>query len=1488
MPDRRNRHQSPGTTGRLGPTGPPARSTSHAAPEGDENSIQRIDASPEPPLPRTNQPSVVVGIGASAGGLEALERFFDNMPATSGMAFVVVQHLSPDFKSLMDELLARHTKMSIHLAENDMQVESDSVYLLPPKLDIRIRDGRLTLSARDSSHGLNMPIDTFFESLAEDFGSQAVAIIMSGSGSDGSRGAAAVHRVGGLVIVQQPSTAKFDSMPRAALDAGAANFTLAPEFMFETLLRHAKQPFPASTQPVVNLPGIAGAGKLADVFTLLLNRYGIDFTQYRRATISRRIDRRIQFCGAVDLDEYLLRLVDDGAELNSLYKDLLIGVTQFFRDSEAFEYLHRELRTRVLELTGSHHELRIWDAGCATGEEAYSLAILISEILAEVANAPNVKIFATDVHRDSLDVASAGYYVHDAVQEVPPEWLDRYFTQQGDSWKIKPELRRMVVFAPHNIAKDAPFTKIDLVVCRNLLIYLEPTVQQMVMSTFHFALNVGGLLMLGPSESVAGLEQEFESLNGRWRLFQKRRDVQLPIEMRLPVPTAGQLCVPGNNRMLVPLATGPSPQLLKAYDALLEQTIPASILVNEQFEIAHVFGDVKRILHPPNGRATNDVLMMVDGDLRVALSAGLQRASKEDRVITYDAVPLPQGILVDHLDNTSQGRNPNDAESNGTRSVVDMARLTVKPIRVRRPDTKYFLISLETRIAAAHNDNDVDDTFNLAHNSVERIATLESELTYTRESLRTTVEELQTSNEELQATNEELVASNEELQSTNEELHSVNEELHTVNSEYQKKINELTQLTADMDNLLLSTEVGVIYLDLELRVRKFTPSVSEFVNLMPQDVGRPVAHISGRIRFEEIQESAQRVLESGQHCEHEVQGANAPYVMRILPYHDQAGRVQGIVLAFIEIGELKQAQAELQATSERFQTLFELAPCGFVKVDHDGTIVMINAATLDMFGYERGELVGLPVETLVPREQQHAHVDFRSDYLKNPIPRRMGSERHVVGLRKDGSTFPAEVGLTSIQTPEGIRVLAWILDISERKQLEDRKDRLLEVAFAATARFQDGSEEAEAGLMARLSLPHEWRSDHPFEAAINNFARLSRIAIGAHHAIVCYLPDGDCHAPLSAESVSSKYSIRNRRDLPTTFEIIQSLMSERRQPLCFTSSDLLADPRWQDLGTHALHDDRHSLMQGFIAVPLFDGDADCLGFVLLSDKCEGEFSTDDVSLLTQLVQLMTPTFALQFANENVNLLVDKRTAELKVANDALARSNSELEQFAYVASHDLQEPLRTIVSYLQLLGEGQAEKFNDEGRHFMSVAIDGASRLQLLIRDLLAFSRITTRGKPLGCIDANAAFLDALANLEVAIQERNAVISADPLPSVLAEHGQLTVLFQNLIGNGIKYCDHHTPVVHVGARESGGKFEFFVRDNGIGFEPEYCEAVFEIFRRLHNRREYSGTGIGLAICKRIVERCGGEIRVDSTPGAGSTFYFTLLTPQSSVGNDGSN
>jgi len=850
----------------------------------------------------------VVAIGASAGGLGALEQFFDSMPATSGMAFVVIQHLSPDFKSLMDDLLARHTSMKIIRVTNGIELAPDTIYLIPPRSFMTIKDGKLFLTEKTDAPHVELPIDIFLNSLAEECGEKGIGIILSGTGSDGSRGIISLHNRGGLVVVQTPETAQFDGMPRNAIATGVVDFILPPERIPKILMEYAASPQTVRTTAGLELEIFEDEGEYASIFALLRRAYNLDFSRYKGSTVGRRIRRRMEFRQISEVADYAAILSGDSDELDLLYRDLLIGVTEFFRDIRAFAFLEDEVVPSIFERLRRGEDLRVWSAGCATGEEAYSLAI----ILAEQADRHNflgkITVFGTDVHKTSLEFASQGMYDRSRLTNVSPERLEKYFRREGgDYFRVTQDLRKMVVFAPHNVLNDPPFTRLDIVCCRNLLIYFQPEVQEKVLSLFHFSLKKDGILFLGSSEGLGTLAGEFEVIAHQHKIFRKIRDLNLSISLdsnrvdRSPMTHPPTPYPPGTSRLI-----SVDRQILADYDQILARHMPPGALLNENFQVLHFFGSVFDYLKPPEGRPDLSIHTLADGNLAVALSTSLQRAAKTlGEVVT-------RNVRVERED---------------TEELFD---LVVTPIIDRKVRSPHFLVTF-VRIREVEPspmdapESERGETFDAEAHLRQHVADLEMELQSTRENLQATVEELQTSNEELQATNEELLAANEELQSTNEELHSVNEELYSVNTEFERKNIELKELNRDHENLLASIDIGTVFLDRQLRIRKYNPAIASFFKLLPQDIGRPLDHLAYQLADQEtILSEVRTVLEEGVPFVKEIRTRDERWLLqKIFPFRTESGQVEGVVVTFTDITIVKEAEHRLLNLNEELERKVE-------------------------------------------------------------------------------------------------------------------------------------------------------------------------------------------------------------------------------------------------------------------------------------------------------------------------------------------------------------------------------------------------------------------------------------------------------------------------------------------------------------------------------------------------------------------------------------
>jgi two-component system, chemotaxis family, CheB/CheR fusion protein len=825
----------------------------------------------------------IVGIGASAGGLDAFKKFFTAMPADSGIAFVLIPHLDPTHRSLMVELLAKQTPMSVVEAGHNMPVEANCVYIIPPNRDLSIERGHLQLSKPPERRGLQTAIDFFFRSLAADQQEKAIGIILSGTGSHGTLGLKEIKLVGGMVMVQDPKTADYDQMPQSAIGTGMVDFVLPPEEMPEALVRYVAQPY---LNHVPQAPAAEGnPDQLNQILALLRARTKYDFRHYRKKMLMRRVERRMGLCQIHELADYLEHLREHPEEATALYKDLLIGVTAFFREPEAYQVLEQRVVPELVQRQTGDVPLRVWVPACATGEEAYSLAMLLLEQFFRANKPPHIQIFASDLDEQSLDVGRQGIYPDSIAGDVSSERRERFFLKIGEhDYRVTKQLRESIVFASQNVISDAPFSKLDLISCRNLLIYLEPEIQEKVISLFHFALSDDGFLLLGPSESIGRRTDLFDAISKKWRVYRRlgsagRNLVEIPIvaaeTRRSKVP--GALATPRP-----PMGFAELTQRL-----LLADYAPAAVLINRRYEILYFFGPTMRYLELPTGEPTKDLMTMARQGLRTKVRAACHKALREGETVTdSNARALREGSYVP-------------------------CTITVKPVTEPKEAEGLLLVTFEDRPQGEPNitakETNEDSSF---------VPQLELELKTTREDLQATIQEQDNYNEELRASNEEVMSTNEELQSTNEELEtskeelqSLNEELNTVNNQLQDKLAELEQANNDLTNLFDSTDVATVFLDPDLRIRRFTPTTSNLLNLMAADVGRSICDIAPRFTADGLMEDARRILENLPSVEKEVSGEDGRcYLRRILPYRTADNRIEGVVVTYIDISDRKRAE----------------------------------------------------------------------------------------------------------------------------------------------------------------------------------------------------------------------------------------------------------------------------------------------------------------------------------------------------------------------------------------------------------------------------------------------------------------------------------------------------------------------------------------------------------------------------------------------------
>ena len=847
---------------------------------------------PQDSTAKSNHNFFVVGIGASAGGLSALEKLFDSLPSDSGAAFVVIQHLSPDFKSLMKELLQRHTEMAVHRVTEGMELQPNSVYLIPPGKNLILEANLLRLEERrqdeNDRYELNFPIDLFFTSLAKNYGEKAIGVILSGSGSDGTHGLRAITEAGGIALVQDPETAEFDGMPRSAIATGVVNQVLPPRELAQLIYQCIISP-PDSLKLESNEQSFLSADSLQRIANLLIETENIDFSHYKISTLSRRIHRRRLINNFQDVASYLEFLHNSEAERKILCSDLLINVTHFFRDQAAWENLENNVLPVIIEGAKPQEELRFWVAACSTGEEAYSLAILLHEALEDLNKPLRVKIFATDIDRAALDKASAGIYPRSIANHITPERLQKYFIVKDDCFQVIRKLREMLIFSPQDLTKDVGFTRMHLISCRNVLIYMQSDLQQQILRNLHFSLFVKGVLFLGEAESVGILTSEFNTLNKKWKIYQKLRDVKLSFRAK----TISRISSNTYHSLFKPTFSGNTKSIHEhSLQRMLKESHSVILLVSSDRRLLHVYGDSSKVFKPPQGEIVPDVTKMLVLPLQLPLNTALHQAKNKKKSVIYSEIKLEQAGDLYHVS------------------------LKVIPPEKDESSRNFYLVQINHKAVASAPEITPVQRFKFSNEAQRRIFDLEHELQHIRENLQALIEELEATNEEQQASNEELTAANEELQSTNEEFHSVNEELYRFNIEYQSKIFELTQLNNDIDNILKSTDIGVIFLDSELKIRKFTPAATVAVSLDYSDIERPLTELPLKIECPKLPALLKAVQSNQKSLELEVKlKENDSYLlMRVHPYLTKDRQNQGIVISFIKIDEIKAVQLQLENT----------------------------------------------------------------------------------------------------------------------------------------------------------------------------------------------------------------------------------------------------------------------------------------------------------------------------------------------------------------------------------------------------------------------------------------------------------------------------------------------------------------------------------------------------------------------------------------------
>jgi two-component system CheB/CheR fusion protein len=1000
---------------------------------------------------------VIAALGASAGGLEALEKFFRHMPADAGIGFVVVQHLAPDHVSALSELLARCTAMPVEQARDGARVSPNRVYIIPPNATLTVTDGMLHVFPPAEPRGYRTPIDSFFSSLAEDRAENAVCIMLSGTGTDGTIGLRAIKEYGGLAMAQTVESAKYDAILRSAISTGLVDHVLPVDEMPAKLVEYAAHLIATNANAVRER---IDNSQLSRIHSLLRRRTGHDFSQYKENTITRRLQRRMNALQVDTIKQYIDILEQEPKEADRLFNDLLIGVTHFFRDADAFAAISREVIPKVFEGKDADGQVRACVVGCASGEEAYSIAILLCEYAASLDNAPQLKVIATDIDERGLEMARKGRYPENVAEHLSAERLERFFTKQDGAYQVKRELREICLFTNHSFINDPPFSRLDLICCRNVMIYLGADLQQKIVPRFHYALRAGGYLFLGPSEDVSPHRHLFGTVDKKHRIFQKKEVLPRPVTA---FPLA-DIRTPRRDGAKQSATDEPTlPRQLERI--ILRHYRPACVAVRGNGEAVYFSGGIGNYLQPALGSPDNNVINMALEELRIPLRTGLYKAvGSHERVIQ-------KGIAV---------------RMNGGVSNTD---LTVEPIAELR-DAGLYMIVFEESVS---HSSDATAPPALDATSEETIRHLEGELRAMQEHAQAMFEELETSNEEMKSANEEYQSTNEELETSREEVQSANEELETVNAELNRRVSDLDHANSDLQNLNSSTQIATIFLDTEFRIRSFTPAAARVFRLISGDIGRPVTDLSAQLSEGDLIGEIQEVMRTLAQCERELKGAQGRrYLTRILPYRTVRDVIAGVVITFTDVTELKKAEHIARDAKIYAEGIVDTVREPLLVLDSDLRVQSANASfyktfnvsadqTANRFFYDLGnrqwdipDLRRLLGEILPEKKRMD---DFIIEHEFPVIGRRT--------MQLNAREIPQQDGAARL-------ILLALEDITERKQTEQRRLELQAEEYTIASERALREKDAELARIARTltigelatSIAHE--INQPLAGVVTN------------------------------------------------------------------------------------------------------------------------------------------------------------------------------------------------------------------------------------------------------------------------------------------------------------------------------------------------------------------------------------------------------------------
>jgi two-component system CheB/CheR fusion protein len=1312
----------------------------------------------------------IVGIGASAGGLEACLAFLTALPSQTGMAFILVQHLEPNYESHLPEILARGTAMPVVPAKDGVRVEKDRLYVIPPNVMMTIKGGALRLSPRAESPNPYYPIDQFLLSLAEDQGSHAIGVILSGSSSDGAQGLRAIKCAAGTTFCQDEESAKYGGMPHSAIATGAVDFVLPPPAIAEELARISTHPYLANPDIAADPSSLSADGlayeqnkeDIRKILSLLRRSTGVDFTQYKESTIRRRIARRMLVNNCISLGEYSTYLDRHSSEVTDLYRDILISVTQFFREPETFASLAR-IQSKILQNRDRNSPFRIWSAGCATGEEAYSLAITVAELLDAAGLSTPVQLFGTDVSEIAIDRARSGDYPESIQTDVSLERLSKFFVKTETGYRIAKHIRENCIFARHDLIKDPPFSQLDLVSCRNVLIYLDTPAQQRILSAMHYSLKPAGILLLGSAESVGSRIDLFNSVENGNKIFSKKPGSSR-YAVTMPDPK-------GFEKVMVDWKTKEAmtaPTLAeienRATRILRDLYAPPGVTVNDAMQIVHFHGRTSPYLEPPTGEASLNLLRVAHQSILFPLRKAIDTAAERRQPVEETGVRLARG--------------------------GETREITLRVIPISEGESRFFLVLFEegavphSPVAGPHLDEAESSVLEYQLTQARR------ELDETREYLRKIVEQHEVAIEELRAAHEEVQSSNEEMQSTNEELRtakeelqSSNEELRTVNDELQNRNDELGSANNDLSNVLSAVSIPIVMVGMDFRIRRFTPAASRLLNTAPTDLGRSIVDVHYAIDVPALQAMLTDATQTLAVQQSKIQNRDGRWFsVLVRPYRTTDDRIDGAVITFLDIDDLTRALESAEAARDFAEGMVETVQHPLLVLDHDFRIQRVTSGFYKDFQVTPNETLGQSIFAIGNGQWNFPQLRTRLEdaLIRDVSFRDLSVEHEFPGIGR--RTMRLNAQRISGRDRTSHTLLLAVEDVTERKEAaEIQYRRLFESA-------KDGIIVIDGGTGLVIDV-------NPFFLELTRYSR--------------------------QEIVGQAF-----------WEIPPFRKAEEGRTLVPETSEK-GVMQYDSVNLHA-HDGRQ--------------------------------------LVTSVVANRYKIKEQSFIQINVRDVTQRRQAE-----DDIRRSNLDLQQFAFAASHDLQEPLRTVINQVELFQKEYSGRLGPDADEIIQFITAATDRMRQMVLDLLNFSQIARASIVISAINMEAVLATALSNLQLAIANANARITFDPLPTVWMDHSQAVQLLQNLIGNALKYRSAERPLIHLSGRQVGNDLVISVKDNGLGIDPRFHQHIFTVFKRLHGK-EYPGTGIGLATCNRIVERHGGRIWVESEVGKGSTFFFTVPLP----------